>query len=148
MLGEIDLHPNGFHKLPSGQRLMTMMSPVLILRQDRPVLAVGSGGSNRLRSAIMQVISNFIDFQLPLNEAVDAPRIHFEDNVVQLEGGIVPEVADELEARGYTVNRWPERNMFFGGAHAVAREVSANQANGNWVSAGDRRRGGSVIVVS
>jgi gamma-glutamyltranspeptidase/glutathione hydrolase len=148
MLGEIDLHPNGFHKLPSGQRLMTMMSPVLILHQDRPVLAVGSGGSNRLRSAIMQVISNFIDFQLPLNEAVDAPRIHFEDNVVQLEGGIVPEVADELEARGYTVNRWPERNMFFGGAHAVAREVSANQANGNWVSAGDRRRGGSVIVVS
>jgi gamma-glutamyltranspeptidase/glutathione hydrolase len=141
MLGEIDLHPNGFHKLPPGQRLMTMMSPVLILRRDRPVLAVGSGGSNRLRTAIMQVISNFIDFRLTLDEAVDAPRIHFEDGVAQLEGGISSQVAAKLEATGYTVNCWPERNMFFGGAHAVAQD------DNRWVAAGDRRRGGSTLVV-
>ncbi|MEW5960271.1 MAG: gamma-glutamyltransferase [Chloroflexota bacterium] len=141
MLGEIDLHPNGFHRLPAGERLMTMMSPALVLRQGEPRLAVGSGGSNRLRSAIMQVISNFIDFNFPLNRAVDAPRLHFEDNVVQLEGGIDAAVADQLAAAGYAVNRWPARNMFFGGAHAVAQD------NGQWVAAGDRRRGGSVWVV-
>ncbi len=141
MLGEIDLHPGGFHKLPPGQRLMTMMSPVLVLHQGRPILAVGSGGSNRLRTAITQVISNFIDFRLHLAEAVDAPRLHFEDQVLQLEGGISPAVADQLEAAGYTVNRWPDRNMFFGGAHAVARD------EGRWVAAGDRRRGGSIVTV-
>ena len=141
MLGEIDLHPNGFHRLPPGQRLLTMMSPVLVLRHGRPLLAVGSGGSNRLRSAITQVISNFIDFDMPLEQAVDAPRVHFEDNELQLEGGISPLVADQLETAGYTVNRWPERNMFFGGAHAVARD------GGRWVAAGDRRRGGSVVTV-
>jgi gamma-glutamyltranspeptidase/glutathione hydrolase len=142
MLGEIDLHPTGFHKLPPGQRLTTMMSPVLVLYHGHPVLAVGSGGSNRLRTAILQVISNFIDFKMHLNEAVDAPRLHFENNVAQLEGGIAPETADRFEAAGYTINRWPERNMFFGGAHAVAQED-----NSEWVAAGDRRRGGSVMVV-
>ena len=141
MLGEIDLHPHGFHQLRPGQRLMTMMSPTLILRHGRPVLAVGSGGSNRLRTAITQVISNFIDFDMELAAAVDAPRLHFEDDNLQLEGGVAPAVAAELEAAGYDVNLWPDRNMFFGGAHAVARQETG------WTAAGDRRRGGSVVVV-
>ena len=147
MLGEIDLHPNGFHQLAAGQRLITMMSPTIVLRQGQPVLAVGSGGSSRLRTAILQVISNFIDFTMPLAEAVDAPRLHFEANMVQLEGGIAPEVADQLEAAGYRVNRWPERNMFFGGAHAVARSTDLPSQDQGWVAAGDRRRGGSIVVV-
>ncbi len=147
MLGEIDLHPNGFHQLAPGRRLMTMMSPVLVLDRGRPVLAVGSGGSNRLRSAITQVVSNFVDFKMPLAEAVDAPRIHFEDNVVQLEGGLAPEIADKLEGIGYTVNRWPDRNMFFGGAHAVAQEDFLGFQNSRWVAAGDRRRSGSIAIV-
>jgi gamma-glutamyltranspeptidase/glutathione hydrolase len=141
MLGEIDLHPHGFHQLLPGQRLMTMMSPALILRHGRPLLAIGSGGSNRLRTAITQVISNFIDFDMALDEAVDAPRLHFEDNALQLEGGIAPSTAAELETAGYNVNLWPDRNMFFGGAHAVARQGAG------WTAAGDRRRGGSVVQV-
>jgi gamma-glutamyltranspeptidase/glutathione hydrolase len=109
---------------------------------------VGSGGSSRLRTAILQVISNVIDFAMPLAEAVDAPRLHFEANTVQLEGGIGPDVADQLEAAGYRVNRWPERNMFFGGAHAIAQLSDLLPPDQRWVAAGDRRRGGSVVVVS
>jgi gamma-glutamyltranspeptidase/glutathione hydrolase len=142
MLGEIDLHPNGFHQLPPGRRLATMMTPVLVLRQGTPLLALGSGGSNRIRSAILQVISNIIDFELSLGEAVDAPRLHVEDNLLQLEAGYDPAAAAELEALGYAVNRWPERNMFFGGVHAVAR-----LDNGGWSAAGDARRGGSTARV-
>ena len=141
MLGEIDLHRNGFHQLPPGQRLMTMMTPALVLYQGQPILAIGSGGSNRIRSAILQVLCNFIDFNMDLTDAVDAPRLHFEDNEVQLEGGISAQTADRLETAGYAVNRWPDRNMFFGGAHAVARE------HAHWAAAGDRRRGGSIVVV-
>ncbi len=145
MLGEIDLHPNGFHQLPPGRRLMTMMSPALVLYQGRPVLAIGSGGSNRLRSAILQVISNFIDFKMTLADAVDAPRLHFEDGTSQLEGGISPQAAKKLEEAGYTINLWPDRNMFFGGAHAVAKELLPQP---HWVAAGDSRRGGSTSYVS
>jgi gamma-glutamyltranspeptidase/glutathione hydrolase len=147
MLGEIDLHPHGFHQLPPGRRLMTMMSPTLVLRQGQAVMAVGSGGSNRLRSAVLQVISNVIDFKLNLAEAVEASRLHFEDEVMQLEGGIMPQVADRLEAAGYRVNRWPDRSMFFGGAHAVARREDAIAPETSWLAAGDPRRGGSVIRI-
>jgi len=147
MLGETDLHPNGFHRLPPGQRIMTMMSPTLVLHQGRPILAVGSGGSNRLRSAILQVISNVLDFEMPLAEAVEAPRMHFEENELQLEGGIAPQVADQFQAAGYSVNQWPQRNMFFGGTHAVAYQSQQNDASPSWVAAGDPRRGGAVIEV-
>ncbi|GAB4539514.1 MAG: gamma-glutamyltransferase [Anaerolineae bacterium] len=140
MLGEIDLHPQGFHRLPPGARLATMMSPTVVLRDGEPVLALGSGGSNRLRSATVQVISNVIDFGMPLAEAIDAPRVHFEGDLLQVEGGISAAVVRGLEQAGYRVNHWPGRNMFFGGAHAVGRH------NGRLVAAGDRRRGGSVGI--
>jgi gamma-glutamyltranspeptidase/glutathione hydrolase len=147
MLGETDLHRNGFHRLPPGRRMMTMMSPTLVLHNNQPLLAVGSGGSNRLRSAILQVISNVLDFSLPLAAAVEAPRIHFEDNELQLEGGIGPAAAKRLESAGYKVNRWPERNMFFGGTHAVARQGPPGSNANPWVAAGDPRRGGSTLVI-
>ena len=141
ILGEIDLHPQGFHRLPPMTRLTTMMSPAVVLRRGEPLLAVGSGGSNRLRSAITQVISNVVDYHMPLADAIDAPRVHFEGGLLQVEGGIPDAVVRELEEAGYQVNHWPGPNMFFGGAHAVA------QQDGQLVAAGDRRRGGSVAVV-
>jgi gamma-glutamyltranspeptidase/glutathione hydrolase len=141
MLGEIDLHPQGFHRLAPGTRLTTMMSPVVVLRDGQPVLALGSGGSNRLRSAITQVISNIIDFGMPLQAAIDASRVHFEGGLLQVEGGISEAAVRQLEAAGYRVNHWPARNMFFGGAHAVAQQA------GRLLAVGDSRRGGSVEVV-
>jgi gamma-glutamyltranspeptidase/glutathione hydrolase len=147
MLGEADLHPQGFHRLPAGVRFMTMMCPILILNQGQPWMALGSGGSNRIRSALLQVISNVVDFKLDPVQAVEAPRLHFEDNVMQLEGGIDPNVAAQLEARGYRANRWPARNMFFGGVHMVARQEETEAASTRWMAVGDTRRGGSVARV-
>ncbi|RME46929.1 MAG: gamma-glutamyltransferase [Caldilineae bacterium] len=141
MLGEIDLHPQGFHRTPPGQRLQTMMSPAIVLRDGKPVLALGSGGSTRLRSAIVQVLSNVLDFGLPLAEAVSMPRVHFEEGVLHLEGGTPSGVAAALERRGYRVNRWPGRNMYFGGVHC------AGFVGGKWVAAGDERRGGFALRV-
>lgn len=142
MLGESDLHPDGFHLLSPGARIATMMSPTLVLEDGVPILALGSGGSSRLRSAIFQVLSNVLDFKLKLSEAVDASRVHLENGVLQLEGGISDRVANGLvDMHGYHVNRWPERNMFFGGVHATAIE------NETWVAAGDARRGGAGITV-
>ncbi|MEN8172194.1 MAG: gamma-glutamyltransferase [Chloroflexota bacterium] len=141
MLGEADLHPQGFHKLPPGERLTTMMSPTVLLQDGRPRLVLGSGGSSRLRGAIFQVISNVIDFKMPLAEAVHAPRIHFEEGILQLEGGISERAAGSLRQKNYTVNCWPGLNMYFGGTHAVALE------SGRWAAVGDSRRGGTGLTV-
>ncbi len=141
MLGEADLHPQGFHKMAPGTRLNTMMSPTVLLRNGAPEMVLGSGGSSRLRSAILQSVSNVIDFKMPLSEAVHAPRIHFGAGILHLEGGISEERASALEGLGYKVNRWEGLNMYFGGTHALALE------NGHWVAVGDRRRGGDGVVV-
>jgi len=141
MLGEADLHPQGFHKMPPGARLMTMMSPTVLLKDGAPAMVLGSGGSSRLRSAILQAVSNVIDFKMPLKKAVHLPRIHFGAGTLHLEGGIPEERAAALEALGYKVNRWQNLNMYFGGTHAVALE------DGHWVAVGDSRRGGAGSVV-
>jgi gamma-glutamyltranspeptidase/glutathione hydrolase len=119
-----------------------MMAPSLVLLDGRPRLVVGSAGSIRLRAAILQIVVNVVDHGLGAEEAIEAPRVHVDEDVLQLEGGTARETADRLEDAGYTVNRWAGRNLYFGGASAVAvRE------NGALEAAGDPRRGGDGVVV-
>ncbi|MEJ2750229.1 MAG: gamma-glutamyltransferase, partial [Anaerolineae bacterium] len=96
----------------------------------------------RIRSAILQVLSNLLDFGMRLTDAVNTARVHLEDGVLQCEAGYDAAAVDELEAMGYPVNRWQKRSIYFGGAHSVSRTE-----NGRLVAAGDNRRGGSVATV-
>jgi gamma-glutamyltranspeptidase/glutathione hydrolase len=143
ILGEEDLHPAGFHTMPAGQRINTMMTPTIVLCQGKIRLVVGSGGSIRIRSAILQVFSNLLDFRMTLDQAVNMARVHLEKGVLQCELGIDTESLSELEAIGYKLNKWDKRSIYFGGAHSVSRTSS-----GRLVAAGDSRRGGAVEVVS
>ena len=140
MLGEEDLNPAGFHGIAPGRRVPSMMAPTVVLRDGEVVLAVGSAGSNRIRSAILQTVVRAIEQGLPVASAVEAPRLHFEQGVVQAEKGVDPEALRALEERGWEVARWPSLNLFFGGVQAVAREPRSGELSGG----GDPRRGGAV----
>jgi gamma-glutamyltranspeptidase/glutathione hydrolase len=142
ILGEADLHPEGFHTRPAGMRIHTMMTPVVVLEKGQIRLVVGSGGSIRIRSAILQVLSNLLDFGMALDEAVNSARVHLEAGSLQCELGFDALAVDELESLGYSVNRWDKRSIYFGGAHSVSRTGS-----GRLVAAGDSRRGGSTDLV-
>jgi gamma-glutamyltranspeptidase / glutathione hydrolase len=142
MLGEEDLNPLGFHSIPPGRRVTSMMAPTVVLRDGEIELGLGSAGSNRIRSAILQTIVRAIEQGMGADEAVRAPRLHFEDGVVQAEPGIDEEALARIEARGTPVLRRPEINLFFGGTQAVARERGSGKLSGG----GDPRRGGSVAV--
>jgi gamma-glutamyltranspeptidase / glutathione hydrolase len=141
MLGEFDLIPAGARRRPGG-RLTSMMAPSIALHDGRPRLVVGSAGSLRLRGAILQVIVNAIGHDLPVEEAIAAPRVHLDEEHVHCEGGSDPAELDELERRGYEIVRWRRRNLYFGGVAAV--EV---RPDGTLHAAGDPRRGGHGIVV-
>ncbi|MBO0705547.1 MAG: gamma-glutamyltransferase [Candidatus Dormibacteraeota bacterium] len=140
MLGEQDLNPLGFHRHPPGRRLPSMMAPTIVLRDGQAELALGSAGSNRIRSAILQTIIRVIDDGVRAGEAVRAPRVHFEDGVVYAEPGVP---VSSLEAAGRAIARFRERNLFFGGVQAVERDRT-----GRFWGGGDPRRGGAAIVVS
>jgi gamma-glutamyltranspeptidase / glutathione hydrolase len=141
MLGEEDLNPGGRGGSP-GRRLTSMMAPSIVLEGSRPRLVVGSAGSIRLRAAILQIVVNVLDHGLAVPEAIEAPRVHLEGSDLQLEGGIDADTADRLEADGYDVVRWNDRNLYFGGASAVGLD-----ADGQLEAAGDPRRGGAGAVV-
>ena len=141
MLGEFDQIPAGARRRPGG-RLTSGMAPSVVLRDGRPRLVVGSAGSLRLRGAILQIIVNAIGHDLPVEEAIAAPRVHLDGGHVHCEGGGDAAELDELERRGYHLVRWRRRNLYFGGASAV--EV---RPDGTLHAAGDPRRGGHGIVV-
>ncbi|CDN10225.1 Gamma-glutamyltranspeptidase [Richelia intracellularis] len=85
MLGEADLNPQGFHQWQENQRISSMMSPTIMLKDNQPEIVLGSGGSNRIRTAILQVISNLIDWQMPLLDAIESPRCHWENYQLDIE---------------------------------------------------------------
>ncbi|MBS1869051.1 MAG: gamma-glutamyltransferase [Actinobacteria bacterium] len=139
MLGEHDLNPLGFHMFPAGRRMPSMMAPTAVLRDGTPELVLGSAGSNRIRSAILQTIVAAIDHGMRAGDAVRAPRIHFEDGVVYAEPGVdVP----GLEAAGHAVAPFRALNLFFGGVQAVERDAATGALSGG----GDPRRGGAAVV--
>ncbi len=142
ILGEADLHPDGFLQGKPGRRIGSMMAPTLVLKDDEPVLAVGSGGANRIRSAILQVFLNYTDLHMDLHHAVEAPRIHFERNALQIEPGFPRDAVEKLREWGYDITVWPTRHMFFGGAHSVGLSPA-----GYFEGAGDSRRAGAVVRV-
>ena len=142
MLGEEDLNPLGFHRHAPGTRLPSMMSPTVVLGDDGLEAGLGSGGSNRIRSAILQTIVRMVAEGVAVDKAVVAPRVHFEAGAVQAEPGVDEEALRRLERRGYEVVRWPDRNVFFGGVHAVARDPRTGELRGG----GDPRRGGAVAL--
>lgn len=141
MLGEEDLNPLGFHLTPAGTRLPSMMAPTIVLRGGEVIAGLGSAGSNRIRSAVLATIVALVTDGLPPDEAIEAPRVHFEAGVVQAEPGVDEAALDALEAEGVPVVRWRERNLFFGGVQAVARDPETDALSG----AGDPRRGGAAV---
>lgn len=140
-MGEADLHPLGFHKVPAGVRLATNMSPTLLEHRGCRY-AMGSGGAERIRSALAQVQCNLVDFGMSPDQAVRAPRLHVEPGVLNAEtfGGV--EVDLHALAGSDRVVQSTEPNLFFGGVHLVGRT-----ATGELLGAGDPRRSGAVVWV-
>jgi gamma-glutamyltranspeptidase/glutathione hydrolase len=140
MLGELDVI--GHVPRAPGTRLPTMLTPTLALEDDRTRLVLGSAGSVRLAGAIAQVAWRVLATDTPVDDAIDAPRMHPEGSTLHLEGGWADEDVRALE-REFDVVRWSGRNLFFGGVQAVEL-----RGDGSLAAAGDPRRGGAGVVVS
>jgi gamma-glutamyltranspeptidase/glutathione hydrolase len=134
MMGEDDLHPLGFHSVQPGQRVASMMAPSVVVGPDgASELVLGSGGSKRIRTALLQVMTGVVDQGRSLREVVDAPRLHWDGVHLHAEPGWPEAAIDALSAR-WPLRTWGQRDLYFGGVHAVSPEGAA----------GDPRRGGAT----
>ncbi len=153
VMGEEDLNPFGFHRHPAGRRMPSMMAPSIVLDPRGEVeLVLGSAGSNRIRSALLQTIVGVVDHGLDVVEAVRAPRVHVESRVVYHEPGIdvsgalreagpAPAPGQALAGAEREIVGFHDLNLFFGGVQAV------RNAGGELSGAGDPRRGGVAVSV-
>lgn len=141
MLGEEDLNPQGFQCWQENQRMTSMMAPSIINQPDGGIVALGSGGSNRIRTAILQTIINLLDFDKTLEQAVSLPRLHFENALLNIETGFTEAVLTSLLEQYPQHKNWDSLNLFFGGVHSVQYQ------NGQFSGVGDPRRGGVCELV-
>jgi gamma-glutamyltranspeptidase/glutathione hydrolase len=141
LMGELDLHPEGLHALAPGTRIGSMTAPTVVRTSDGGVTALGTGGSERIRSTLTCVLGRLLDRGRSLEEAVRAPRMHWDGSRLQVEPGLPEQVLAAVSA-AYPVNCWPRPDLYFGGVHAVQRA-----ADGAVMALGDERRGGWAEVV-
>jgi gamma-glutamyltranspeptidase/glutathione hydrolase len=118
-----------------------MLSPTLALENGRSRLVLGSAGSVRLAGAIAQVAWRVLSSGMPVDEAIEAPRMHVDGPTLNLEGGW-PEAETSGLEESWEVVRWLGLNLYFGGVQAVEL-----RADGTLAAAGDPRRGGAGRVV-
>ena len=146
-MNEFKLNETGHpFNLEPGAMPYSSMTPTILMKDGKPVMAIGSPGSERIISAIVQVISLWVDAGLSIEEAVATLRIHVTpDKIVYLESDKLPVVQKEnLMNSGFAFEHPPSEilvkglNPYFGGINAIAFE------NGEWKGAADPRRDGTV----
>ncbi len=134
----MDPHPGRTNSIAPGKRILSSMSPTIVLRNDKPVLALGSVGGLRIFGSVFQSIVNYIDHGMPVQEAIEAPRAWDRGPVLELEDSFAdtPALKAELERRGHEVD---VQFRIGGGMNAI----SADPETGLMTGAADWRADGA-----
>ena len=121
-----------------GKRPLSSMTPTIVLKDGKPFLITGSPGGSRIITAVLQVIVNAIDFHMPIDRAVSAPRLHhqWQPDEVYVEPGFAPEVLEALAKRGHNVVPTP----------SYSSTNSIEVTSGGYFGAADRRTRGSLAA--
>jgi gamma-glutamyltranspeptidase / glutathione hydrolase len=134
-LGEEDVNPPDYDT-PVGRRLITMCCPT-VLTHNGAVYALGSGGSSRIRSALLHGVVYLVDHKLDPGSVPGLPRCHMQDGVLRLESfDRPPHLVEELRGEHPELVIFDRRGMYFGGLHI------AGLAPRGFVGGGDARRSG------
>lgn len=137
-LGEEDINTQGFFNFEENTRMASMMSPT-ILENKQSKIALGTGGSNRIKTAMFQVIWKLINENKTLDQAINHPRFHYENGKLDIEKGHDPQTIKALEQQYQNINLWETRSLYFGGINAV-------QHGDKNLAIGDSRRNGVGLV--
>jgi gamma-glutamyltranspeptidase/glutathione hydrolase len=118
--------------------MLSSMTPTLVLKDGKPVLVTGSPGGRTIINTVLCVVVNTIDFDMPVREAVDAPRLHHQwfPDAARFEGVKQhPELVPKLKALGHEVGTHQQ-----GDAHSIRIDPKT----GAYLGAADRRIDGKA----
>ncbi len=99
-----DPHPGTANSIAPGKRMLSSMSPTVVLEDGRPLFALGTPGGTRIFASVLQAIVNVIDHGMSLQEAVEAPRVWTQGQQVEVEEGVSANTREALAAKGHDVS--------------------------------------------
>ena len=137
LYGLVEFKPN---EIAPGKRMLSSMSPTIITKDGKFFMAVGAMGGPKIITASLQTILNVIDFEMSLQEAVDAPRIHHQwkpDNISFERLRIPQDVIDNLSLMGHKL----EKMGFFAEVMAILKSETEN----TFLGAADFRYSGVAV---
>ena len=135
-----DPRPGRTGSLAPGKARFSSMSPTIVLKDDKPFIAIGAPGGTYISGSVVQGIVNVIDFGMSMFEAVSAPRISVTSDIVDVSNRIPRFVTSEVEAMGYRIAR-SYQSYAFAGVHGIKIE------NGRWSGGADPQRDGMALEV-
>jgi len=122
-----DPHPKRPNSIAPGKRMLSSMSPTIVFRGRRPLMALGAPGGTRIFATVLQAIVNVIDHGMTLQEAVEAPRVWTQGQALEVEPGIAPAVRHELTVRGHDLQVVPK---IAGGMNGILFDYTAGHIYG------------------
>lgn len=135
-----DVTPGSPNRVKQGDAMPICVAPSIVTENDKPVLALGTPGSYGILQTQVQAMVQYIDFGLPLQQAIEAPRARLTDGrAVLLESRVDSQVRDELRSRGHDLTSGPDWTWKVGGMHAVAHK------DGTFTGGCDPRRDGYCV---
>jgi len=122
------------------RRPRSNMTPLIVLKDGKPMLVIGTPGGGRIVAATAQLAVNILDFGMDISAAVDAPRFFPMREHLVLENRQAKKEMKALANFGYTLHFAPPFHHYFGGAHGIWLDPQTVRLLG----AADRRRGGAA----
>jgi gamma-glutamyltranspeptidase/glutathione hydrolase len=137
-----DPRPGTPNSVRPGKTRVTMMTPTMVFDNDQLSICIGAPGGTKIVTGILQVLVNLIDHRMTPVEAVSAPRVDFQGDIVQTEARIPMAVTGGLERQGYRVNR---RTLNYD-SYFARPQVIAVDAHGMFRGASDPRKDGGTAL--
>ena len=138
-----NVEPKHLNSLQPHKRVVTSLVPTIIAKDGRPIYVIGTPGGDLIISTIAQVIVNLIDFEMPLKEAVYAPRMFsiFTQRELEIEGGHPEKSYHQLETLGHEVKRYDAIRAYFGAVQLIMYDAQTNRL----IGCSDPRRSGAAV---
>ena len=130
-----DPHPGNANSIVPGKRMVSSMSPTIVMKDGKPFMALGTPGATRIFPSVLQAIVNVIDHGMTLQEAVEAPRVWTQGQTLEVEPGISEEAREGLRKMGHDVQVTPRvaggmNGVMFDHANGVIRGAACYRADG------------------
>jgi gamma-glutamyltranspeptidase/glutathione hydrolase len=132
--------PDTLNFIQGRKRPRSNMAPVILTKDGKPVMVVGTPGGTRIVAAMAQIVVNAVDFNLNISEAIDYPRFFPIMNHIVIESRFDKKKLKQLHKTGYEIHLAGPYNNYFGGAHGITLPPLSPKIAG----AADRRRGGAA----